>query len=310
MRGKQPQAAWHNDGVMKLALPEDRARRALVIGVRLLGAAPPGPHRRRHLLEPDQPACLCQARRAVARRHRARAAAGARSRGAVPPTRPRARRPPRPPGAPRLRPRVRRRLGCRRAGPGSRSAAGPSPPPRAPEPPPVPRERDPEPSPPVARAAPPPEPAPAPRAERDAGDPPERARAPREPETTARAAPGPDGPAPTPQPGASGGPGLGRPRLDLPAAMLRRPPGGGTQGGRGGVEGEPVPLDTPDPRYKEYFDLIREKIRKNWGYPRDAADRGDRGPAPDRVPHRQERASSSTSSSGGPRAPVSSTSTR
>ena len=59
--------------------------------------------------------------------------------------------------------------------------------------------------------------------------------------------------------------------------MLRRPPGGGTQGGRGGVEGEPVPLDTPDPRYKDYFDLIREKIRKNWGYPRDAADRGIEG---------------------------------
>jgi periplasmic protein TonB len=59
--------------------------------------------------------------------------------------------------------------------------------------------------------------------------------------------------------------------------MLRRPPGGGLQGGRGGVEGEPVPLDTPDPRYKEYFELIREKIRKNWGYPREAADRGIEG---------------------------------
>jgi TonB family protein len=79
---------------------------------------------------------------------------------------------------------------------------------------------------------------------------------------------GPDGP---------GGPGLGRPRLDLPAAMLRRPPGGGTQGGRGGVEGEPVPLDSPDPKYREYFDLVRERIRKNWGYPREAADRGIEG---------------------------------
>jgi TonB family protein len=74
---------------------------------------------------------------------------------------------------------------------------------------------------------------------------------------------------------APGGAGLGRPRIDLPPSMLRR--GGGLQDGKGGVEGDPVPLDTPDPRYKEYFDLIREKIRKNWGYPREAADRGIEG---------------------------------
>lgn len=43
------------------------------------------------------------------------------------------------------------------------------------------------------------------------------------------------------------------------------------------MEGEPVPLDTPDPKYKEYFDLVRERIRRNWGYPREAADRGIEG---------------------------------
>jgi TonB family protein len=89
--------------------------------------------------------------------------------------------------------------------------------------------------------------------------------------------PSPEQTALAPQSGAAGTRGLGRPRLDLPAAMYRRPPGGGAQDGRGGVEGEPVPLDTPDPKYKEYFELIREKIRRNWGYPREAADRGMEG---------------------------------
>lgn len=71
---------------------------------------------------------------------------------------------------------------------------------------------------------------------------------------------------------------LGRPRLDLPPGMLRRPGGGGgLQDGRGGVEGEPVPLDTPDPRYQDYFNEVRERIRRNWGYPREAAERDIEG---------------------------------
>jgi TonB family protein len=55
--------------------------------------------------------------------------------------------------------------------------------------------------------------------------------------------------------------------------MLRRGGGGGLRGGQGGVEGDPVPLDTPEPKYQEYFNRIREKIRRNWGYPREAAER-------------------------------------
>jgi periplasmic protein TonB len=64
--------------------------------------------------------------------------------------------------------------------------------------------------------------------------------------------------------------------IDLPAAMLRRPPsaGGGLQGGRGGVEGEPIPLDTPDPKYQDYFRILRERIQSKWTYPREAGDRG------------------------------------
>src|SRR4029453_15339737 len=50
--------------------------------------------------------------------------------------------------------------------------------------------------------------------------------------------------------------------------------GGGFHGGRGGVEGEPVPLDTPDPKYQDYFRILRERIQAKWTYPREAGDRG------------------------------------
>jgi protein TonB len=53
--------------------------------------------------------------------------------------------------------------------------------------------------------------------------------------------------------------------------------GGGLRGGRGGVEGEPIPLDTPEPRYQDYFNKIRERIRAHWTYPREAGDRGIEG---------------------------------
>jgi TonB family protein len=65
--------------------------------------------------------------------------------------------------------------------------------------------------------------------------------------------------------------------IDLPAAMLRRPPGGGLQDGRGGVEGQPIPLDTPDPKYQDYFRVLRERIQSKWTYPREAGDRGISG---------------------------------
>ena len=58
------------------------------------------------------------------------------------------------------------------------------------------------------------------------------------------------------------------------AARRRR---GLTGGGRGGVEGEPIPLDTPEPKYQDYFNKIRERIKANWIYPRQAGDRGIEG---------------------------------
>jgi len=56
--------------------------------------------------------------------------------------------------------------------------------------------------------------------------------------------------------------------------MFRRGGGGGLKGGRGGIEGEPIPLDTPDPRYQDYFNQIRERIKSKWIYPYEASSRG------------------------------------
>ena len=61
----------------------------------------------------------------------------------------------------------------------------------------------------------------------------------------------------------------------LPPGLQREPGGeGGLRRGRGGIEGEPIPLDTKDPRYSEYFYKIRRQIRANWIYPREAGERG------------------------------------
>jgi len=50
--------------------------------------------------------------------------------------------------------------------------------------------------------------------------------------------------------------------------------GGGLWRGRGGIEGEPIPLDTPDPRYTDYFEKVRQRIKSHWIYPREAGERG------------------------------------
>jgi TonB family protein len=71
---------------------------------------------------------------------------------------------------------------------------------------------------------------------------------------------------------------LARPTTPEPPSIFRHPGGGGgLRGGRGGVEGEPIPLDTPEPKYQDYFNKIREKIKANWIYPREAGDRGIQG---------------------------------
>src|ERR687892_257168 len=49
-------------------------------------------------------------------------------------------------------------------------------------------------------------------------------------------------------------------------AALRRGSGGQGQG-RGGIEGDPVPLDSLDERYSEYLDQVRRRIKEKWGFP-------------------------------------------
>jgi TonB family protein len=49
--------------------------------------------------------------------------------------------------------------------------------------------------------------------------------------------------------------------------------GGGLRSGRGGIEGEPVPLDSRDPRYSDYLKQLRRQIQDKWAYPREAAER-------------------------------------
>jgi TonB family protein len=168
-------------------------------------------------------------------------------------------------------------------------------PPPAPKAPPAPKPAPvaapPRPAPP-APAAPATPPAPAPPQQQVAKAP-EPPPAPKEPEPAPAPTPAPaaptepvvrEAPKPTPRGPSEATPGPAQPPnqrvarssggIDLPAAMLRRPPGGGLQGGRGGVEGEPIPLDTPDPKYQDYFRILRERIQAKWSYPREAGDRG------------------------------------
>ena len=58
---------------------------------------------------------------------------------------------------------------------------------------------------------------------------------------------------------------------DRLAVLRPHPPGGGLVGGRGGIEGEPIPLDTKDPRFGDYFERLRRAIQEKWLYPREAA---------------------------------------
>src|SRR5262249_25344746 len=41
----------------------------------------------------------------------------------------------------------------------------------------------------------------------------------------------------------------------------------GSGEGRAGIEGEPIPLDSKDPRYSDYLDRVRRAIKEKWGFP-------------------------------------------
>jgi TonB family protein len=66
------------------------------------------------------------------------------------------------------------------------------------------------------------------------------------------------------------------PRTFSPSAGALGLPGGGGgsfRGSQGGVVGQPVPLDTPDPNYREYMQRVRQRIYAKWNYPREAQNR-------------------------------------
>jgi TonB family protein len=93
---------------------------------------------------------------------------------------------------------------------------------------------------------------------------------------TAKAPPAPPSSTPPQQLGAPTPPRVASapPESSATSGMFRRGGGGGLKGGRGGIEGEPIPLDTPDPKYQDYFNQIRERIKSKWIYPYEASSRG------------------------------------
>lgn len=89
-------------------------------------------------------------------------------------------------------------------------------------------------------------------------------------------------PQPSPSEPAASAPGSSQSQVAVarpPASIWRQPGGGGglQGGGRGGVDGEPIPLDTPEPRYQDYFNKVRDRIKAKWTYPRQAGERGIEG---------------------------------
>src|SRR5439155_440997 len=59
------------------------------------------------------------------------------------------------------------------------------------------------------------------------------------------------------------------PLIDSRTALRRGGPGGAGGSGEGwaGIEGEPIPLDSSDPKYNDYLERVRRMIKEKWGYP-------------------------------------------
>ena len=165
--------------------------------------------------------------------------------------------------------------------PQSKPAAKPSPPAPKPAPPAVAKPTPPEPTPPkpepaaVARATPAvPESPDGPRKSAESAPrPQEEATKPApEPPRTAHA----DAAATSKAEEARAATPAARPQVDIRSAL--RGGGGaggggpvgsstGRVGGRGGIEGEPIPLDSKDPRYTDFLERVRRAIYAKWGYP-------------------------------------------
>jgi TonB family protein len=138
----------------------------------------------------------------------------------------------------------------------------------APRPPAPPLPTTPEPAPRVIEPAPP-APEPAPRSPEPA---PRAAEPPAEPAAPSAEA---SRPAPAERQLAAVPPRPATPSASDVRAALRRGSGGQGQG-RGGIEGDPVPLDSADERYSEYLEQVRRRIKEKWGFPcvRNPATRG------------------------------------
>src|SRR5262245_15512260 len=80
-----------------------------------------------------------------------------------------------------------------------------------------------------------------------------------------------EAPPPNPAPRVAAVPESTPPAPDIRQALRRGGPGPGGAGGRGegwsGIEGEPIPLDSSDPKFNDYLDRIRRMIKEKWGYP-------------------------------------------
>jgi hypothetical protein len=163
----------------------------------------------------------------------------------VPPT-----PPARPPAAPAARPAPPREAPAppreeRRVASAPRTVAPPPAAPRAAEPEPAAAEPGPRPT---------ESPAPAPRAAEPVPSAPV-------PATGERREGGERQVAAVPPSGRSGPPSVSEVRSAL------RSGAGGRGQGRGGIVGEPIPLDTTDPRFHDYFDQIRRQIQAKLTYP-------------------------------------------
>jgi outer membrane biosynthesis protein TonB len=171
-----------------------------------------------------------------------------------------------------------------RASPPPRAATPPaprSPAPRVAAAPPAPKPAPPAPPRPAERPAPPTAERPVPRepiatpALPAPSPPPQETRAPQPAAAPPPPAP-PAPPAPAETPAARGDPAVAAlPRESGPGrsvspdmrSALRRGGAGGLSDGRGGIEGEPIPLDSQDPKYSDYLDRVRALIKSKWIYP-------------------------------------------
>ncbi len=70
-----------------------------------------------------------------------------------------------------------------------------------------------------------------------------------------------------------------RPRNGLALLLLALFVAGCARAAPTPVELGPIPLDTTEPKYQACFNQVRERIKANWIYPRQAGDRGIEGEA-------------------------------